>query len=428
MNSTDRRIFLFLQGPLSPLFARIGAELRRRGHTVHRINLSFGDWLHWHGAGTFSYRGSVANWPGFVAAAMDRLGVTDLVLHGDRRIYHRGAAEAARERGIRVIATELGYLRPDWMTIERDATSTGSHFPEDPDHIRRIAASVPPFNPDRLYPSSFWMVAAPDVIYNLSNSFLWFLNPGFQRHTIYHPVIEYAAWIGRLMTEKRRMREIDARAGALIASQTPFYVFPMQLEGDFQIRDHSPFSGMAEAVATVLASFRAHAPAESHLVIKGHPLDSGLEHWPRTIARLAAEQGLGDRVHFYDGGRLDVLYAHTRGVVTVNSSAGVEAIQASLPVKTLTPAIYDIEGLTFHGPLDAFWTSGFRPDAELLEAFFRALAGTVQVRGTIYSDSGLDAAVAGMAERISTDTLNEPDAYVDPPPRLARARAMGIPL
>ena len=178
----------------------------------------------------------------------------------------------------------------------------------------------------------------------------------------------------------------------------------------------------------MLASFRAHAPAESHLVIKGHPLDSGLEHWPRTIARLAAEQNLGDRVHFYDGGRLDVLYAHARGVVTVNSSAGVEAIQASLPVKTLTPAIYDIEGLTYHGPLDTFWTSDFRPDAELLEAFFRALAGTVQVRGTIYSDSGLDAAVAGMAERISTDTLNEPDAYVDPPPRLARARAMGIPL
>ncbi len=428
MTTTDRRVFLFLQGPLSPLFRLIGAELTGHGHSVHRINLSLGDWLHWHGTGTHNYRGTVEAWPAHVAAAMERLGITDLVLHGDRRIYHRLAAEEARARGIRVIATELGYLRPDWMTIERDATSTGSHFPEDPDHIRRIAASVPQFASERLYKGSFWKVAAPDVIYNLSNSFLWFLYPHFQRHTIYHPIVEYGAWIGRLMTESRRMRAIAGETEALVASGRPFYVFPMQLEGDFQIRDHSPFSGMADALDTVLSSFREHAPKDVLLIVKGHPLENGLERWPRVVPSLAEKHGLAGRVRFLDGGRLDALYAHAEGVVTVNSSAGMEAIQAGLRTKTLTPAIYDIEGLTFSGPLDAFWTADFRPDAALLADFLRALAGTVQVRGTIYSDDGLAAAVTGMAERILTNRLNAPDAFVDPPPRLARARAIGAPL
>jgi len=122
------------------------------------------------------------------------------------------------------------------------------------------------------------------------------------------------------------------------------------------------------------------------------------------------------------------MLAHARGMVTVNSTAGIEAIMADCPTKTLTPAIYDIVGLTDDQELDGFWTTPKRPDKALLEAFIRALTGTVQVRGTIYSNDGLTAAVANMADRILTNTLNEPGAFIDPPPRLDRARALGAPL
>ena len=423
-----KRSFLFLQGPLSPLYSRLGDVLADAGHDVHRVNLCFGDWMDWRRAGAVSYRGRIADWPDFVDAFYQKHGVTDLILHGDRRIYHRLAAEKARQRGISVIATELGYLRPDWMTIERDATSTGSHFPLDPEAVRQVAESVPAPDLTPVYRNSFFKVAAPDVVYNLSNVLFSLLYPHFKRHTIYHPVIEYLAWIPRLITERSRNQRANGVVGDLIAGKTPYFVFPMQLEGDFQIRDHSPYSGMEDALGVVMKSFRDAAPAECHLLIKAHPLDNGLERWPATIARLIQEHGLETRVHFVDGGRLDEMLKTARGMLTVNSSAGLESLMFDCPTKTLTPAIYDIAGLTDAQDLAGFWTKPAPPDAELRKAFIRALAGTVQVRGTIYSDDGLAAAVANMAERILANTLNEPGAYIDPPPRLDRARDLGAPL
>jgi capsular polysaccharide export protein len=423
-----RRSTLFLQGPLSPLYAMIGDRLEARGHAVHRINLCVGDSLDWRRPGAVAYRGSLAKFPAFVARVMDEHAVTDLVLHGDRRLYHRAAAEAARPRGIVVAATELGYLRPDFMTIERDATATGSHFPEDPDAIRAIAAAVPPPDLALRYRGSFAAQAVPDVVYNLANSLFWFLHPGYRRHTIHHPFADYAAWGLRLLTERRRQAEADILLAALVEARTPFFVFAMQLEGDFQVRDHSPYGSLRPALDEVFASFRAHAPADTLLVVKNHPLDNGLEGWRGAIHRLAAVHGLRSRVHFADGGGLAPLVEASRGVVTVNSTAGLEALQRGAAVKTLAPAIYDVPGLVDPGPLDGFWRTPRAPDPALLDAFVRALAATVQVKGTIYSKEGCAAAADAMAARIHDRTLNAPGGYVDPPPRLARARALGCPL
>lgn len=423
-----RRSTLFLQGPLSPLYAMIADRLEARGHAVHRINLCLGDALDWRRPGAVAYRGSVAKFPAFVAALMDRHAVTDLVLHGDRRIYHRAAAEAARARGIVVAATELGYLRPDFMTIERDATATGSHFPEDPEAIRAIAAAVPPPDLALRYRGSFAAQAVPDVVYNLANSLFWFLHPGYRRHTIHHPFADYTAWGFRLLTEKRRKIEAEMILAALVDARTPFFVFALQLEGDFQIRDHSPYGSLRPALAETFASFRAHAPHGTHLVVKNHPLDNGLERWGAAIHRLAAANGLKGRVHFADGGGLAPLVRASRGVVTVNSSAGLEALQWGAPVKTLAPAIYDVPGLVDPGPLDGFWQAPRPPDPAMLDAYVRALAATVQVKGTIYSKEGCAVAADAIAARIHDRTLNAPGGFVDPPPRLARARAQGCPL
>src|SRR5690242_1472235 len=96
----QRRRFLFLQGPISPFFAEVGAGLRALGHAVHRINLCLGDRLFWRGPGAVDYRGRAEDWPGFVAGFLDRHGITDLVLLGEQRPYHRAAIAAAKARGI----------------------------------------------------------------------------------------------------------------------------------------------------------------------------------------------------------------------------------------------------------------------------------------------------------------------------------------
>src|SRR5438094_8474896 len=162
----ERRSFLFLQGPISDFFDRLGRTLIARGHRVHRVNLHFGDRLFWHLPAT-NFRGRFDDWRAFIGEMLQRHGVTDLVLHGDRRPYHIVAAEEARARGIAVIATDLGYVRPDWITLERDGMSTYSRFPRDPEAIRTLAPCFAiPDLPPRFH-TPFWLISVLDILYNI---------------------------------------------------------------------------------------------------------------------------------------------------------------------------------------------------------------------------------------------------------------------
>lgn len=422
------RRFLFLQGPLSPLFRRIGARLTEAGHEVRRINFCPGDWLHWHGRGTVSYRGTPADWPVFIAGYLAEHGVTDLVVHGDTRPYHRAAVLAAEDLGISVVATELGYLRPGWMTIERGGVSTLSRFPDSADAIRAAARAAGIIDLSPRYPGSFALEAWQDVSYHLPNVLLGFLYPGYRRHTPLHPVVDYSRWLLRLAGARRRKARAEQRQKALAEGSGPQFLLPLQVEGDYQILAHSPFATMAAALERIMTSFAAHAPADARLVVKSHPLDNGHRDWQRCVTDLARRLGQEDRVAFLDGGALSELLRRAAGLVTVNSSAGLEALRAGVPVKPLTPALYDVAGLTHQGELDGFWSAPEAPDSALVADFVTAVAACLQVRGSIHNRAGLDAAVDGMAARILSHTLNAPADPVEPPPRLARARALGVPL
>ena len=143
---TPRR-FLFLQGPISPFFAEVAAGLRTLGHEAHRINLCLGDKLFWRGPGAVDFRGRAGDWPAFVGDFFDRRGITDLVLLGEQRPLHRAAIAAARERAIAVAVTDFGYLRPDWIVLERDGMGAESRFPREAEAIRALAARCQ--EPDR---------------------------------------------------------------------------------------------------------------------------------------------------------------------------------------------------------------------------------------------------------------------------------------
>ncbi|MBO6756941.1 MAG: capsular biosynthesis protein [Roseibium sp.] len=425
--SGARRV-LFLQGPLSPLFRLIGDHIRQAGQEVHRINFCAGDWLHWHGAGCVSYKRQVDAFAGFIDRFLDRHQITDLVLHGDQRVYHRIAVDAARRRGLYIAVTELGYLRPGWMTLEKNGLSTLSHFPDDPAAIRRIAEAAGEIDFSPRYPSSFWLQTGPDVIYNLTNVFVSLAYPHYQRHTLYPPVMEYLRGGWRLLRAGARDRTTARQLAALHAKNTRYFVLPMQLEGDFQLRRHSPFESFANVIDTVFRSLSEHGEKDLHLVLKSHPLDVGYENWPQVVDGLAGRYGLDGRVHYLDGGRLDEILARAEGVVTLNSTAGLEALQMGLPVKTLVPAHFDIAGLTHSGDLGSFWGAPHKPDADLLSAYIKAIAATIQVRGSIHNADGLPVAAKNIADRILNRQLNEPGGFVDPPPRLERARALGVPL
>ena len=426
--TTDERVILILQGPLSWLYRKIGDELTRAGCRVIKINFCVGDRLFWATSGGIAYRGRPAHWRAFVANLMDREAVTDILVHGDRRFYHLQAVEEAKQRGIYIAATELGILRSGWLTLERNGVSTLSHFPCEKEQVLKIAHSYSEIDFAPRFPGSFKNEAVPNVLYHLSNTFFWFFYPHYRRHTVTHPFLDYGAWLLRLAGAKKRKRIAEDRMSSLFASGADFFVYPLQLEGDYQLRHHSPFQSGREALGQVMKSFAAHAAATAKLVVKTHPLDNGLDRWERTVADLAERCGLKGRVVFLDGVGLKPLLERTKGLVTVNSTSGFEALQMECPVKALVPAHFDMEGLTHQGALKTFWQAPTRPDAELVLAYQHAIAATIQVRGSITHKEGSSVGAHHIAARLLKRSLNEPGGYIEPPPRLERARELGCPL
>ncbi|MBM7049524.1 MULTISPECIES: capsule biosynthesis protein [Rhizobium] len=411
------RVFLFLQGPSSPLFVEIARILQAAGSRCIRVNLNAGDWISWRWGHAVSYRGDFTGWRDYIRSRIEADSVTDVILHGEERPYHRVAIEEAQRLGASVNVVEMGYLRPDWVTLERDGLSSNSHFPADPAYIVEAAANLPEPDWARRFSQSFLAEALYDLVYYLPTVFLWFLYPGYRRHGLYHPLMEYAGWLRRLPAGGRRAGEAESVIERMTGDRRRFFVYPLQLQTDYQLRSHSPFHQQEDAIRLILRSFVENAPLETHLVVKLHPLDNGLADWKAYIAHFSASSGLSDRVHFIDGGNLEQLIVASQGMVTVNSTAAFSALQAGKPVKALGTAVYDMAGLTDQKALDRFWLDPALPSAELRDAFFRLLAASVQVRGNFCSKAGAQAAAAQIAERLLSGTVNLPGAYMDKAPR-----------
>jgi capsular polysaccharide export protein len=390
---------LFLQGPSSWYFEQVARRLVARGHRVSRINLHFGDRLFWR-LPADDYRGGIEGWQPYIARWLDANPITHLVLLGDQRPHHRIAIAEAGARGAEIVCAELGYFRPDWLVLERDGMSTHSRMPRDAATIRKLAQDYP--EPDFTVRSRtpFWRFTALDMAYNLGASMFWPLYPGYRRHAIVHPVIEYLAWGRKLALGPIERRRSARGLEAVKSSTAPFFLLPLQLSTDYQIRAHSPYPDMETPAREVIASFAAHAPTGSRLVVKLHPLDPGLTPWRDLVERAAKAHGAENRVLFVDGGDLNAMLRTAAGCVTVNSTVGLEALKEGCPLKVLGNAVFDVAGLTFQGPLDAFWTNATPPDPALTADFIRLLAGAVHIRGGYYTQDALDIAVPATVDRL----------------------------
>ncbi|MGK7868973.1 capsular polysaccharide export protein, LipB/KpsS family [Falsiroseomonas sp. E2-1-a20] len=405
------RRFLFLQGPISPVFAEVAASLAARGHDIHRINLSLGDRLFWGRVpGTRpaqDYQGRLSGWPAHVTAYLDEHGITDLLLLGEQRPYHRAAIAAAQARGIAVAVTDFGYFRPDWVTLERDGMGGDSHFPRQPEAIRALAARLPPADLTERHRDDFGLQARWDVLYHLANLAPWPFRH-YESHQLHHPVATYWGIARRLLRRGREMAE-GHRALERIGS-APFWLFAMQMETDFSVRAYSPYPDLDTPIAEVLGSFAQHAPATAHLLVKVHPLDPCLKRWDRRVARLAAAAGAAGRVHVAHHGPLDLMLQRAQGLITINSTVGLRALVLGRPVKALGQAVWDVPGLAHQGRLDAFWaeTAGpdvALPDPELRDAFLAALQGSTQLRGVFYGTEGRAVAVRAIVEALDADRV-----------------------
>lgn len=388
-----KRTFLLLQGVCSPFFGRLANRLLDDGHRVFTVNFNAGDALYRGGAGAWNYREPLSCLRDFLDHKYRTFDITDQVLFGDRRPVHRPAVEHGKACGVRTHVFEEGYFRPCWVTLEREGVNRHSLLPRDPAWFRAVGTTLPEPDPVVSFESPFRYRAAHDVVYHLSNALNPVLFPHYRAHATVAAPVEYAGYLKRFGELKLiRMREYR-RVRALIESGIRYYVLPLQLNSDAQIRDHSRFAHMGEVITSVLESFAKHAPEDARIVIKNHPLDTGLMNFTRIVRVCERQFGLVGRTVYLEDGDLVSLVRQAQGVVTVNSTVGLVALEQGTPTVTLSDPMYNVPGLTFQGPLDDFWVSRIPPNAGFFALFRRVVMQATQVNGGFYCRQGINLAV-----------------------------------
>jgi capsular polysaccharide export protein len=389
------RRFLFLQGLAGPMFTRLGDRLRAQGHAVQRVNFCAGDALAWRGRPAMDWREGLGAWPARFTALLDERAPTDLVLFGALRPLHRAVIPLARAAGVRVHAFEEGYVRPNWITVERLTERDTPWLPRDAHWYREVDRHLPRHDHDRPIQVPLQVRAAQELAHHLANAANPIAFPGYRTHRQHDAATESLGFVRRFATLPLRALADARRLEALLAGGAPFFMLPLQLDGDAQIVHHSPFGDIAEVIELVLRSFAAHAPAGTQLLVKNHPLDAGLHGHGRTVARLVRQFDLAGRVHYVETGHLPTLLGAARGTVVVNSTVGLSALSQGCPVKALARPIYDLPGLTHGHGLDLFWREPERPDAGLFAALRNTVIHASQVNGDFCTRGGIALAVDG---------------------------------
>ena len=370
------RRFVLLQGPSSRFFAHLGRALKARGASVTKIGFCPGERLFWsNSAGRYlPYRGRIDEFPRWLNETMIHEATTDIVMLGDGRAPHDAAIQLIKEQNldVRIWIVEHGYLRPDLILVEPDGMGGGSTIP------RQVLDQplIPEPSTGPRWKGSFLRYAAMDVAYHLSNVvFSKFTYPHYQPHSGIHPLVEYASWVRKLFRTTDRGGLQRQTLSKIKAHHGPLFLFPLQLSQDFQLTKYGTGEPQDKVLKRIVASFLARAPSDALLVVKVHPLDNGRTDWTDHLAFA------GSRVLYLDGGDLEALLSRTAGVVTVNSTVGLTALQRGVPTLALGKAVYKAAGLTDGQSLDDFWKAPQAPNKERTEAFCHLLRTGFHVSG-----------------------------------------------
>ncbi|WP_406644836.1 capsular biosynthesis protein [Aliisedimentitalea scapharcae] len=389
--SQTSRVFLFLQGPHGPYFHGLAKQLQAAGCQVWRVGFNAGDRAFWFTPSTYiPYRGTLEDWPHTVAELYNQRHVTDIVLYGDTRPIHAQAIEIARARGIRVHVFEEGYMRPYWVTYERDGSNGNSRLMGMSVDEMRTALELSDM--EAPMPPSHWGDMRHHVFYGaLYHWFVMFRNgdyKNFRPHRALTVTKEFKLYLQRLLLMPaqaidRRLATWRIRNGGF-----PYHLALLQLEHDSSFQMHSPFASMTDFLAEIFEGFANGAPRHHHLVVKAHPLEDGRVPVRSEVKRLARQHGLVGRVHYVRGGKLAALLNEARTAVTVNSTAGQQVLWRGIPLKTFGAAVYSKPEFVSAQALRDFFAGANRPDARAYKDYRRYLLETSQVPGGFYSRSG----------------------------------------
>lgn len=392
MADGSNRVFLMLQGPHGPFFRQLAETLIAFGVDVHRVAFNAADEAEWRRTGPLHrYNGSLEAFEEWIEQRIDAHSITDLALYGDTRPVHAIALRVAKRRGLITHCLEEGYLRPSWITYEREGNNGNSPL---------MATSLPAMakcvgswtKPESAVPAT-WGDSRQHVWHSALYHLRCLIPTG--RYGLYrgHRELplhrEAAIYLRRALASPWIRLRRGLRQWMLLHSSKTFHLVLLQLSFDASMQVHSDYSSTAEFIEDVIDAFAEGAGPDEYLVLKAHPFEDGRENLRAIITEMAQDLGVSDRVIFIDGGKkLASLLDRARSAITVNSTAAQQALWRGLPVAALGRAIYRKPGLVSEQTLTGFMRHPRRPDLRSYWLFRQFMMQTSQLGGSYYAERG----------------------------------------
>ena len=377
---------LLLQGPVGPFFRKFADLLESRGTHVTKVNFNAGDDWYYPAGDIIRYCGTSARWPQFLSGLLKRGNYDAIFLFGDCREIHVNAVATAKTRNIPYWVFEEGYFRPNYITLEKGGVNAHSLLCKY--DIARLNLPIPAMLPKPgHFENPYWNMARQAFLYFL------LLKLGKRRYPYYihhKPATfkEALTWV-RSSIRKFYYRYSEASLKRVILSperSKRFFLAPLQVFNDAQLHAHSDWPDVGSYIEHVMQSFALHATDDDWLVFKHHPMDRGHVNYQTAINDLAMQLGLQGRIHYVHDAHLPSLLDHAKGVVTINSTVGLQAMFHRAPVIALGRAFYNQPELTFQDGLDAFWQSGWMHDQEYFKRYRKFTILATQINSSFYAD------------------------------------------
>lgn len=365
-------------------FWRLAKDLKGIAKSVHKINFNGGDWI-FYPFGAVNYTGEPNRIGEFLIEYVKRHKIDAVVMFNDCKQVHSIAKRVLSDM-VEIYVFEQGYIRPDFITFERDGVNGFSKIPKNPDFYRNL--DIEPFS--KISFKRVGKVSTQRFLYSLTYLiFFLLLKPLFRSSDFSVPnILRYAFGLirGGIKGKFYEIIEKTKVSSYIKRNYGKYYFVPLQMSIDSQIKVHSPYRDVYVFIKDVLTSFSKHAPDDTFLVLKQHPFDIGLNRYDEFIRDLSTELKISNRVQYFKTGNIYSLISNSIGCVMINSTCGVTSIILGKPVIALGKAIYNIEGITYTGELDKFWRDAFtfKPDRELSEKFLSYLIKKTQINGSFY--------------------------------------------
>ncbi len=373
---------LLLIGPLGTFFSRLSNYLEKNNVRTYKINFPLYEYGFSKNS-TIKYEDDISQFKEFLEEIIIKKKIKHIFMYGNVLIPHKQALTLCDElerKGYLINSHifELGYLRPNFVTIEDKGVNYSSSFIANRDFYEKqpLYESFPvPVN-QGLRIRKVWKLIS-------------FVNHAFKNYKIVEfehklqpkPIFLWFQLKGFFLKFFYKISEKKLKINSFCTG--PFFLVILQVETDSQILKGSKFSNNNEFIYKVIKNFSAAKLKNTKLVFKHHPRDRGYNNYLEFIVNVSREFNIEDKVSYIHDFPLSRIFTNRfcKGTILINSTVGYQSLYHSVPIKALGIAPYNFEGLADQKNLVLFFKNPKKVNKLLFNKFYKFILENSQING-----------------------------------------------